>query len=133
MTVEEKVQFLKKWEHYFKSEGWVGNGLVDLLELTENLQQFGVELTENGQAVLYHATSEENACQILHEQQMFGLEDGLFFSTSPNGEITGYGSTVLKVWIPIPLLELNDDFRSEQHYRVPVRPKQRYPFQIERY
>ena len=133
MAVEEKVQFLKKWEQHFKSEGWSGNGLVDLLELTENLRNFGVQLTEGGQAILYHATSEDNACQILNEQQMFGLEDGLFFSTSPDGEIVGYGSTVLKVWIPIPLLELNDDFRSEQRYRVPVRPKQRYSSRVERY
>lgn len=133
MNVETRIQQLSHWEIIFKQQGWEGNELVDLLEVIDDLNRFGVELSEAGEAILYHATSEEKAQQILQDQAMFGLEDGLFFSTSPNGQIEGYGSTVLKVWVAIPLLELNDVFKAEQHYRVPVRPRQPYPFRIERY
>ena len=133
MNLETRIQHLKHLEIYFKNQGWSGNELLDFLEIIDDLIRYGIEINHQGEAGLFHATSDSNAKQIIEEQSMFALEDGLFFSTSPCGEIEGYGTTILKVWIPIPSLELNDDFRTEKHYRVPVRPYKKYPFRIEEY
>ena len=75
-----------------------------------------------GGGSLQHATNPTSAEQILKEQAMFGEEDGLFFSTSPHHQISGYGSVILAVEVPVHKLILDDEFSTEQHYRITVRP-----------
>lgn len=113
---------LNKVEMHYVERGMKGDELLDVLDVVEDLLKRGVEVRENGTAILYHATNPTSAEQILKEQAMFGEEDGLFFSTSPHHQISGYGSVILAVEVPVHKLILDDEFSTEQHYRITVRP-----------
>lgn len=115
---------------FFKKQGLEGDELLNILDCVEDLQRFGATINQNGTATLFHATSSTSAQMILKEQAMFGLENGLFFSTSPNHQIKGYGEVVLAVDVPIRELILDDEFSTEQHYRVAVRPRVKKRFNI---
>ena len=113
---------MEKLKEYYENKGIKGDKMLDLLDLAEDLMEYNVHISQNGYATLYHATSKEKANKIIQEQMMFGLEDGLFFSTSPNNQINGYGDTVISVEVPLQKLILDDEFDTEQHYRLPVKP-----------
>lgn len=94
----------------------------DLLDLAEDYTLH----VQNGTIRLYHATSAENAQKIVNNQTMYGKEDGLFFSSKPNGEIAGYGKSVVCVTLPISKIELDDQFSDELHFRIPCKPNTYY-------
>ena len=124
---------MENLKNYYESKGIKGDELLDILDVLEDLKSYDVTISENGYATLFHATSKEKADKIIQEQMMFGLEDGLFFSTSPNHEISGYGNTVLAVEVPIQDLILDDEFNAEQHYRLPVKPNQKINLTVKLY
>ena len=61
---------------------------------------------------------------------MLGEEDGIFFSTKPNGEIKGYGEVVLEARIPVEKLLLDDEFKDELHFRVKVKVGERIKVRV---
>ena len=95
-----------------------GDVLENALDLAVNLQEKGGVITPNGNAVLYHRTTQQAVGSIIEQQAMFGKEDGLFFGTSPTGQIDGYGDSVVRVEIPLERLLLNDVFPDEAHVRM---------------
>lgn len=82
---------------------------------------------------LYHATSKDNAEKIIESQKMYGKENGLFFSDTPNGEILGYGNTIIEIDIPENKIELDDMFRDEKHYRMECIPFKMYSVKAKLY
>jgi len=124
---------MEKLKEYYENKGIKGDKLLDILDVAEDLKSYDVTIFENGYATLYHATSKDKADKIIQEQMMFGLEDGLFFSTSPNHQISGYGNTVLAVEVPLQDLILDDEFGTEQHYRLPVKPNQKINLTVKLY
>jgi hypothetical protein len=113
--------------------GLQGDDLLNALDTVLDIERVGGIVDDEGIATLYHATNPESAKQILKEQKMFGKENGIFFSTKPDGQITGYGSCVLAVRIPVEKLLLDDDFGDELHYRVETKIRQKIPFHISPY
>ena len=101
----------------------------DLQDLQED---FTIETNRNN-LVLYHATTQEKAKQIIESQSMFGLENGLFFSNIPNGEIEGYGNITIQVEIPFSKIELDDQFSNELHFRMACRPNTFYKINVNYY
>ena len=86
---------------------------MDILEEV-NLRG-GAQIDNLGNMTLYHRTTPEAAKKIKETGVMTGKEDRLFFSTKPSGEISGYGSEVVEVKVPINNLQLNDIFDNEVH------------------
>lgn len=105
-----------------KKRGVNGDRLLDVQDLADTIADVGGKITSDGKAILYHATNAEAAEKIRKTGQMIGKEDRLYFSTKKDGQITGYGDTVVKVKIPLELLELNDYFRDEAHLTIETRP-----------
>lgn len=97
-----------------------GDLLLDSLDIAEDIMRVGGLVTSEGFAVLYHATSKESYDSIKKEGYMFGKENGIFFSTKIDGEISGYGECVLKALIPLERLLLDDEFSDELHFKVEV-------------
>lgn len=102
-----------------------GDDLLNALDTVEDILSKDGAVTEEGYAILYHATSIQNYKAILVEKLMYGKEDGIFFSTKKDGEILGYGSEVLEVRIPVERLILDDEFDNELHYKIKVKPYQK--------
>ena len=89
---------------------------ADSLDLLEEINlSGGAQIDELGNVTLYHRTTPEAASKIKETGVMTGKEDRLFFSTKPDGEISGYGSELVKVKIPINKLKLDDIFANEAH------------------
>lgn len=104
------------------SRGVRGDRAENVLDMVDDVSDLGAQITPDGTIRVYHATNPEAAAGIRRTGTMTGKEDGLFFSTRPDREITGYGSEVVAVDIPIERLELNDVFpESEAHFRLPLR------------
>lgn len=99
-----------------------GDSLLDALDVVNDILVKGGKVLEEGYAILYHATTEENYEKILEERAMFGKEDGIFFSTKKDGEIKWYGDKILEVAIPVEKLVLDDEFEDEIHYKIKVVP-----------
>jgi len=97
--------------------------------LAEAILDAGGEIRGDS-AVLYHMTDPEIAEKIVREQEMFGEEDGIFFSTKPFGQ-GGYGDAAVRTLVPLRLLEIDDDFGDELHLRMPVRPGDRISVRAE--
>ncbi len=108
------------------NRGISGDELENAVDLAADLREKGGVITPAGEAVVYHRTSAENAEKIIRDKAMVGKEDGLFFGTSPTGQIEGYGSTAIRVTIPLERLLLNDVFPSEAHVRLPLRTGRKY-------
>lgn len=89
--------------------------------MMEEIRDSGGKVDENGYVTLYHATSRQKADNIKQTGKMRAKEDGLFFSTRKDGEISGYGDTVLEFKIPVEKLNLDDVFDSEMHFRLPLK------------
>lgn len=87
----------------------------------EELLANGAEIDGQGRVVLYHRTSPAAAGQIRATGVMIPREDGIFFSTRPDGAASGYGSEVLRFKIPVRLVEIDDVFGDEAHVRLPAR------------
>lgn len=85
--------------------------------MLEEIEEFST--IKNGSVIVYHATSSESAKKIHETKTMVGQEDGLFFSTKPDGEILGYGDVIVELCIPAENLHLDDVFEDEAHLRMP--------------
>ena len=114
------------------SRGVKGDALENAVDLANDLKEKGGVITPEGTAILYHRTNKESAEKIVREQAMHGKEDGLFFGTSPTGQIEGYGEAVVQIEVPLEKISLNDVFANEAHVRmktgtiggkIPVRAK----------
>ena len=92
--------------------------LLDCIDLINTIIEKGGEINSNGYVALYHATTLENAQNIINEQKMYGREDGIFFSTKANRQILGYGNTIIKALIPVEKLILDDEFEDELHFKI---------------
>jgi hypothetical protein len=86
------------------------------------------ELKNNGAKILgdkvrlFHRTSPESKKEIEESGEIFGQEDGVFFSTRKDKEssASGFGEAVVTADIPINTLELDDVFGDEAHLRIPT-------------
>jgi len=89
---------------------------ADALDILEEINlSGGVQIDDMGNVTLYHRTTPAAASKIKETGVMTGKEDRLFFSTKPDGEISGYGSEVVEVKVPINKLQLDDIFENEVH------------------
>ena len=98
-----------------------GDDLLNAQDLIEEIRTVGGEVDENGYVTVYHRTTENAKEKILSTGIMTAKEDGVFFSTKPNGQIEGYGSAIIKMSIPIEKLVLDDIFDNEAHLRYPLK------------
>lgn len=96
---------------------------TEIQDLIEEVKDRCGEVDEDGNITLYHNTSKNNAEAIRTTGIMKAKEDGIFFSTKPDGQISGYGDTVLKFKIPAKFLLLDDIFDDEAHLRMPLKNK----------
>jgi hypothetical protein len=72
--------------------------------------------------IVWHRTSPVAAAEIRKTGKMVPKEDGLFFSSEPNGQASGFGTEAVKMDVPSSKLQLDDEFPSgEQHFRVPAK------------
>ena len=117
-----KYSLKKKQVEALESRGVKGDALLDAIDLADEILAVNGEITDDSKAVLYHATSAENAKKIIATGKMYGKEDALFFSTKNDGEISGYGDTVIEAKIPLEKLTLNDVFSDEVHVTMSVKP-----------
>lgn len=97
-----------------------GDRLLDAQDLIDEVKSVGGEVDENGYIHVFHRTSKEAADRIRSTNRMIAKEDGLFFSTKPDGQIVGYGDEVVDFWIPAERLVLDDIFSNEAHLRLPL-------------
>ena len=84
------------------------------------LADVGAEVND-GFVTLYHRTTPEKAKSIQDSGRFDTKEDGVFFSTSLDGQAKDYGSGVVKVKVPASMLQLDDIFDGEAHVRVPMK------------
>ena len=99
-----------------KGSKGIGSLDANTLDLLEEINlSGGAQIDDLGNVTLYHRTTPEAASKIKKSGVMTGKEDRLFFSTKPDGAISGYGSEVVEVKIPINKLQLDDIFDNEAH------------------
>lgn len=84
-------------------------------DILEDILPRGAQIDNQGNLTLFHRTSSGAADKILETGEMTGKEPRLFFGTRPEGQISGYGDTVVEVKIPADKLELDDIFDDEAH------------------
>lgn len=84
------------------------------------LADVGADVSD-GFVTLYHRTTPENAEAIKNSGKFSTKEDGVFFSTALEGQAKDYGAGVVKVKVPVSMLQLDDIFDSEAHVRVPMK------------
>ena len=125
ITVDQSIAALQ-------SKGIKGDALENARDLATELQAKGAVLNSDGTVTLYHRTSAANARQIVKSKAMTGKEDGLFFSTRPDGQIESYGDTTIKVKVPLEKALLDDVFDNEAHVRLPLEnARQKISVQVE--
>lgn len=107
------------------SERVSGERLEYATEVLDALDSIGAWHDEYGNIKLYHHTNEKNATLIKKEKKMRAKENGLFFSTKKDGQAECYGDTTVEFCIPVELLELDDVFDDEFHFRYPLIGKNR--------
>jgi hypothetical protein len=98
-----------------------GDALLDAEDTLAELSDNGATINPDGTVVVYHRTSKEKADAIVKNNEMFGLEDGVFFSTSEKGQAEGYGDVVVKMNVPIEQIQIDDTFGNEAHVRIPTK------------
>lgn len=122
-------------ERALKDRGVKGDDLLDAVDLSDEILSVGGTITNDAKAVLYHATTTENAKKILESGKMYGKEPNIYFSTRSDGVILGYGNAVIEAQIPLEKLKANDLFDDELHLTIEVKPYQmtniRYALPIE--
>ena len=92
----------------------------DADDLIMEIEDFA-EISEDGLVTVYHRTSKENAAKILESKEMIPKEDGLFFSTSKEGQAEGFGDEIIELKVPADRLLIDDIFDVEAHLRLPAR------------
>ena len=99
-----------------------GDKLLDAQDLIEELSTVNANIDDKGYITLYHRTSKENADAIYKSGKMSAKEDGIFFSTSKEGENnSGYGEAIVEVKVPIEEVQLDDIFADEASVRIPLK------------
>ena len=98
-----------------------GDALLDAEDTLAELSDNGATINPDGTVVVYHRTSKDKADAIVKNNEMFGLEDGVFFSTSEKGQAEGYGDVVVKMNVPIEQIQIDDTFGNEAHVRIPTK------------
>ncbi|MGN1413511.1 MAG: LPD23 domain-containing protein [Anaerovoracaceae bacterium] len=98
-----------------------GDQLLDAQDTIDMVKSVGGEVDTNGYVTIYHRTSAENAKKIRESGKMSGKEDGIFFSTQKSGYNDGYGDTVVELKVPAEILQLDDIFDNEAHFRIPLK------------
>lgn len=123
-TADKDIRFSLKRNQIraIEARGVKGDSLLNAIDLAEEILAVNGEITDDGKAIVYHATSLENAHKIIESGKMFGKEDNLFFSTKSDGEILGYGDSIVEAQIPLEKLQLNDVFAEEVHLTMSVKP-----------
>lgn len=119
VSVDNSVLFQKS-THEKLQDRVTGDRLLDAQYLIDEVKSVGGEVDENGYIHVFHRTSKEAADRIRSTNRMIAKEDGLFFSTKPDGQIVGYGDEVVDFWIPAERLVLDDIFSDEAHLRLPL-------------
>jgi hypothetical protein len=102
------------------SERFKGDRLLDLQDTLDELLTSLADVDAEGNVTLYHRTTKENKSQIQKSGQMKGEEDGLFFSTTRDGQAEGYGEAIVKLKVPIEDIQIDDLFEAEAHVRIPT-------------
>jgi hypothetical protein len=98
-----------------------GDALLDAEDTLAELADNGATINPDGTVVVYHRTTKDKADAIVKNNEMFGLEDGVFFSTSEKGQAEGYGDVVVKMNVPIEQIQIDDTFGNEAHVRIPTK------------
>lgn len=111
-------------ENALIKRGVKGDDLLNAADLSDEILSVGGTITNTAKAVLYHATTAENAKKILQSGKMYGKEPNIYFSTRSDGVILGYGNTVIQAEIPLEKLKANDLFDDELHLTIEVKPYQ---------
>lgn len=104
-----------------KQAGAVKMGRSAAPEWGEDFSAIGGKLNPDGTVTVYHRTTPENASSIRKSGVMRGKEDGLFFSSTPTGEVSNYGDGLVKLNIPASKLSMDDLFDREMHFRMPTK------------
>lgn len=97
-----------------------GDDLLNAQDIIDEIQSVGGMVDEYGNAVLYHGTNDKSYSSIKNSGTMKAKENGLFFSTKKDGIIKDYGSSVLRVKIPVDNIVIDDIFDNEIHFRLPL-------------
>lgn len=105
-----------------KNRHMTSDNFLNAIDTIEDIKTAGGYVNSEAYAELYHATDANSAKNIVKSQKMSGKENGIFFSTSPSGQIKGYGDTVIKVYVPVEKLILDDQFTNELHYKIAAQP-----------
>lgn len=86
----------------------------------ETLNGTPIMMDENGYITMYHRTSVENAKEIEENGFKKGKENTgeVFLSTKSDGQIIGYGDTVVTVKVPANKVRIDDAFNDEVHAAV---------------
>ena len=98
-----------------------GDSLLEAKDTLDELLDNNAEINSDGTVVVYHRSTEETTRKIVSSNEMFGLEDGVFFSTLRNGQAESYGDSVVKMSLPIEMIEIDDVFGDEAHVRIPTK------------
>ena len=98
-----------------------GDALLNAEDALDELSDNGATINPDGTVVVYHRTTKDKADAIVKNNEMFGLEDGVFFSTSEKGQAEGYGDVVVKMNVPIEQIQIDDTFGNEAHVRIPTK------------
>ena len=98
-----------------------GDNLLDAQDMIEELRANGAQINDSGYVTLYHRTNDGSALQIMNTGIMRAKEDGVFFSTSENGQAEGFGKNVLVFKVPVEKLVIDDEFGDEAHVRIPLK------------
>ena len=101
-----------------KNRGVAGDRLLDVQDTAEEIIANGGKINSDGTVTLYHATTPEAKFAIESTGKFVGKEPNIFFSTSPSGQIKGYGDSIVEFKVPLEKLELDDVFGTEAHLKM---------------
>lgn len=98
-----------------------GNELLNAQDLINELSSVGANIDDNGYVTVYHATTPENAQNIIESGKMTANEPAVFFSTSKNAQQSeGRGGTTVEFRIPVEKLQLDDIFSDNADVKIPL-------------
>ncbi len=103
-----------------------GDDYLNAMDLIDEITAVGAEVDENGYVTVYHRTNDAAATVIRKTGVMQAKEDGLFFSTNPDGSNNyGYGDSVITLKVPAEKLVLDDIFDDEASVKIPLENRRR--------